>query len=203
MIIELTNFVKRQWKKDFSGTKLHNINENVILDIANDDLNEHIIIDHKSWNFCKYLIIDNSFYQLDINVASIKIDHTIWHYIETDYSSRNPSELAILSRFVRFPKGINYKMPQAKYIGLILYSKEQLEKEYLVNPSQEPFELSDDCNYGIVAIMGLNEKEFEPMLPITHMRNALGKEQGGNGEMLDIEEYNKSVEYWSKYILVK
>lgn len=205
MKIELTNFVKRQWKPDFSGTKMYGIDEKSFLSVCNLT-SFHIIEDHKSWDFCKYVIICNGDkFDLDVKVSSVKIDHTVWPYIETGYSSRTENELAVLSRYVRFPKGCSFELPKANYVGLVLYSREQLYKEYIVSGSEskEPFELSEDCDYGIVAIMGLNEPKLEPMLPITHMRNSLGKEQGGNGEPLDIDEYNKSVEYWSKYILVK
>ena len=42
-----------------------------------------------------------------------------------------------------------------------------------------------------------------PMNPITMMRNALGKEEGGSGVPLDREKYLKSVEFWRKHALVK
>lgn len=41
------------------------------------------------------------------------------------------------------------------------------------------------------------------MQPITMMRNALGKEEGGSGVPLNRELYLKSVEFWKKYVLVK
>ena len=34
------------------------------------------------------------------------------------------------------------------------------------------------------------------MQPITMMRNALGREEGGSGVPLEREKYNASVEYW-------
>lgn len=42
-----------------------------------------------------------------------------------------------------------------------------------------------------------------PMKPITMMRNALGKEEGGSGVPIDREEYLKSVEYWKKHAIVQ
>lgn len=41
------------------------------------------------------------------------------------------------------------------------------------------------------------------MDPITMMRNALGKEEGGSGVKLDREAYKQSVEFWSKHALIK
>jgi hypothetical protein len=37
------------------------------------------------------------------------------------------------------------------------------------------------------------------MEPITMMRNALGKEQGGSGVPLDAALYRRSAEFWSKH----
>ena len=41
------------------------------------------------------------------------------------------------------------------------------------------------------------------MDPITMMRNALGKEEGGSGVALNRVEYQKSVEFWSTHALIK
>lgn len=40
------------------------------------------------------------------------------------------------------------------------------------------------------------------MNPITQMRNALGKDQGGSGVELNREEYMKSVEFWKEHAAV-
>ena len=41
------------------------------------------------------------------------------------------------------------------------------------------------------------------MDPITMMRNALGKEEGGSGVKLEKEKYMQSVKYWEKHAIVK
>jgi hypothetical protein len=41
------------------------------------------------------------------------------------------------------------------------------------------------------------------MNPITMMRNALGKEEGGSGVPLNKKDYLEAVEFWSKNALVK
>jgi hypothetical protein len=41
------------------------------------------------------------------------------------------------------------------------------------------------------------------MQPITMMRNALGKEEGGSGVGLDRDKYKESVAFWSKYAPIK
>ncbi len=42
-----------------------------------------------------------------------------------------------------------------------------------------------------------------PMQPITMMRNALGKDQGGSGVPLDANKYRDSVAFWSKHVAIK
>jgi hypothetical protein len=51
----------------------------------------------------------------------------IYPYIRTDYAQRTPSELAILTRFAQLPPGLKAKK---HYVVLVLYSREQLEKEF-------------------------------------------------------------------------
>ena len=52
-------------------------------------------------------------------------------------------------------------------------------------------------DYGIIWIKPQN-CDFEcPMDPITAMRNALGRDQGGSGVPLDPEAYRQSVEFWT------
>jgi hypothetical protein len=41
------------------------------------------------------------------------------------------------------------------------------------------------------------------MSPITILRNALGKEEGGSGVTLDREKYNQSVAYWKEHANIK
>lgn len=230
MKIELTDFVKRQWKPDFSGTKMASIDQGAFISDINNipsyfkfdgrdiETEEFSVEVHPEWDFCKYLFIriDSNARFEEIRVASVKINHTLLPYIRTSYSSRTPDELPILTRFLQIPKEANYRLPYASYIGCVLYSREQLLKEYEAETKKElakdnivfdeqikKFELSEDCEYGIVAIMGLHEPQMEPMLPITHMRNALAESEGGNGQKLNKAEYLRSVKYWSEYILIK
>ncbi len=48
----------------------------------------------------------------------------------------------------------------------------------------------------------LNDFEL-PMQPITMMRNALGKAEGGSGVPLDREKYMTSVAFWTKHVAIK
>ena len=41
------------------------------------------------------------------------------------------------------------------------------------------------------------------MNPITMMRNALGREEGGSGVPVDRGEYGRAVEFWERYALIR
>jgi hypothetical protein len=60
-----------------------------------------------------------------------------------------------------------------------------------------------DADWGVVAILGQNSHEEEPMQPSTILRNALGIDEGGSGVPLDREAYLKSVDFWEKNATVK
>lgn len=159
---------------------------------------------------------------LNIKRGVIKIDYTIYPYIQSGYSSRTDKELPVLSRWVSFPVG-SYVKPTAEWIGLVLYTRQQLLDEHnTMFPPEDykvsntpwtdngiavmrppDFELTEEAEFGIVAIMGLGQPEMDPMPPITHLRNALGKTEGGNGVPINREEYEKSVKFWSEHILIK
>lgn len=198
--IEYDPFVNRQFSPGFSGTKVDLEIKDELLEVINDT---YINGDSKQllnseWEFCKYLVIKNDF---DVKCAVREITLDIYPYIRTDYVQRTPEELAVLSRFAQLPPG--FKSQRANYIVLVLYSKRQLEKEFKPKEEGQEFYFDDSIEWGIVSIMGTMEPKPDPLVPITIMRNALGIEEGGNGETLNRESYNQSVEFWSKYILVK
>jgi len=195
--IEYDPFVNRQFSPGFSGTKVDLEIKDQLLEAINDSY-QYCELLNSDWNFCKYLVIENSF---DVKCAVREITLDIYPYIRTDYVQRTPDELAVLSRFAQLPPG--FKSQKANYIVLVLYSKRQLEKEFKPKEEGQEFYFDDSVEWGIVSIMGTMEPKPDPLVPITIMRNALGIEEGGNGETLNRDSYNESVEFWSKYILVK
>eukprot|EP00831_Metopus_contortus_P073538 TRINITY_DN67090_c0_g1_i1.p2 TRINITY_DN67090_c0_g1~~TRINITY_DN67090_c0_g1_i1.p2 ORF type:complete len:103 (+),score=27.79 TRINITY_DN67090_c0_g1_i1:166-474(+) len=88
----------------------------------------------------------------------------------------------------------------AKYLDVILYSREQirLENEALGSPT-----VDEEYDYGIVSVKPQDVDYEIPMQPITVMRNALGKEQGGSGIPINFSEYMKSVNFWKDHVTVK
>ena len=119
--------------------------------------------------------------------------------LKTTYEARTEKELPVLKRF--FAKE-DVELKPAKYLDLILYSKEQVQIEDKVMGYNDPNEHLD-YDFGIISVKPTDVPYETPMDPITMMRNALGKEHGGSGVALDREKYLESVKYWSNNALVK
>lgn len=207
--IEYTPFVMRHFDKNFVGTNLSKFNQDDLLSFINDAYEDLFAIDFDEtaielqdtiFPFCKYLVIplDDEF---DIPCSVKKIEQSDYYFMRCDYSSRTPDELEVLSRWLEIPK--MFPRPKSKYLVVILYSNQQLKDEFKPSETQPEYYLSDDVEYGIVSLMGTVEPTADPLVPITIMRNALGKEEGGNGVPIDHEVYKKSVEFWKNHIMIK
>ena len=73
--------------------------------------------------FCKHIIIDN-FTSTKSAISQITPENQ--HLLMSDYESRTEKELAVLVRW--FPKD-KFELKIAKYLDIILYSKEQIQLE--------------------------------------------------------------------------
>ncbi|GLD99728.1 hypothetical protein PINS_up008456 [Pythium insidiosum] len=146
--------------------------------------------------FCKHLFVENF---TDTRVPVVPITQSNSRLLQSDYESRVPHELPVLVRW--FPShSVTPKV--AKYLDIILYSREQIRKENAA-VGQEDDEAHKDAPWGIISIKAQDVDHELPMNPITLMRNALGKEEGGSGVPLDRDAYLKSVEYWRNHAIVK
>ncbi len=186
----IDTFGKRHFDPKFGGTKILNMDSE---EFENRLSNEETSLIDSSMEFCKYIIIPN-FTKAKSGSHEITVEN--YQYLRTGYSARRNGELPVLSRWFEFP----IEMPPAKYLQLVLYSKDQIVKESKSRNEEIDSDLTD---WNIVAILGQNSGIVEPMVPITMMRNALGMEEGGNGEKLNKEEYQKSIDFWSKMATVK
>ncbi len=139
--IKITNFGKRHFEKNASGTK--------ITDKTPEEFEAHIngilsdyepdatgpqsyklkIIDGYA-PFCKLIVIENKFtwnaYFTNAKIGSMPIDISNYQYLRHGYSARVERELPVLSRWFELP----IAAPLAEYLIIILYSKEQLKKEH-------------------------------------------------------------------------
>ena len=154
--------------------------------------------------FCKHIFIEN--FITGFKPRYLPINETTEKLIKTCYDSRQANELPVLTRYIPI-ESIDYaKIPDAKYIDIILYSKEQIVNEKIaMKESKEEIEKvkAIDFDYGVIGIKPQDVDYELPMLPITMMRNAVGIDQGGSGVKLENEKYMESVRFWEKNIIIQ
>ena len=116
--------------------------------------------------------------------------------IESDYNARTEAELPVLERWIPLEA---VTLTKAKYLDIILYSREQIQKENAAMGQQT----DETAAWGIVSVKPQDVAIELPMTPMTMMRNALGKEEGGSGVPLDRAKYMASAAYWKANVAVK
>lgn len=122
--------------------------------------------------------------------------------MECGYEKRRENELAVLARWFDYSKLPEGVIHPAQYLDIILYSKAQIIEENNATGVHNENENSE-YDYGIISVKAQNVTYELPMQPITAMRNALGKDQGGSGVPFDPVKYNASVAFWEKHASVK
>jgi hypothetical protein len=143
--------------------------------------------------FCKHFFIVNDFTDAEVNVLPITSENE--GLLRTKYEARNEKELPVLARF--FPReAVADNLPVAKYLDLILYSRDQINNE---NAAQSQAKNEEVAPWGIVSIKAQDVDYELPMNPITAMRNALGEEEGGSGIPIDRKAYQEAVDYWKDH----
>jgi hypothetical protein len=188
--VKLSEFALRHFEPKFGGTKILNLEPKEFEQRLNWELQAgtqtmvHSIIDGYA-PFCKLLCVRNF---TDARVGSLPITESNYIYIRHGYSKRRDGEFETFSRWLELP----VPAPKANYLMIVLYSKEQMDKEALAEYNkkladggvesiglEEPEPFSSD--WGIVAILGQHGHEEEPMKPETFDRNYMPIEFGGSG----------------------
>lgn len=195
--VALTDFSLRHFKRDGAGTK--------ILDMTPDEFEARLVVAlgqnpkiiEGYAQFCKLLFVENKT-SAKVGSMPITIENSI--YLRSGYTKRRDGELPYLTRSFYLP----FTPPTAKYLCIVLYSREQLEKEHKTELNNKgPFEFDNkDIEWGVVSILAQNENEEQPMTPETCIRNSMDIKYGGSGVSFNEESYLKSVEFWSKNALI-
>ena len=201
-------FAEHPSSKTYKGTVFSDITIAQMEDIVNRHYNDQdsSLIDGYA-PFCKHLFVrnDNITQSAKLNVLPITPDNA--HLLRTEYQARNEKELPVLVRY--FPAELlqteAIELPVATYLDIILYSREQIQKEHAAQggtSSSDSNAQQQDAPWGIVSIKAQDTDSELPMTPMTAMRNALGKEEGGSGVPLNRAEYLAAVEYWQSHATI-
>jgi len=197
-------FCIRQWDANYVGTRLFGTGITVeSLEKACNDRFAEIKgeLSPGYAPFCKHLFLPNMLSdKLKTGVVAITKENV--GLVRSGYESRTPKELAVLQRWIdsKEIKGGYDSLPKAQWLDVILYSREQIRKE---NEATGSPTAQTDAPWGIISVKAQNDPFELPMTPITMMRNALGKEEGGSGVAMNREEYDKAVKYWETHVFIK
>jgi hypothetical protein len=212
MKIKLTEFALRHFNPKFGATKILNYTPEEFEEIVQFSIDskgyglfdsfktEVLPIINGYAPFCKLLPITN-FTDAKSGTIPLTLENIgIYQFIRSGYFTRTEDELPVFSRWVKLP----FNRPNAEFLMLILYSKEQIDKESITKSLENksythiPFE----ADYGIVSINGQSHPYEEPIKPETMIRNALGIKYGGSGVKINKKKYLESVQFWENNISI-
>lgn len=145
--------------------------------------------------FCKHLFVPNF---TTAKLAYLKITPENEDKLRSGYDARTEQELPVLVRW--FPSESAPEPPVSKFLDIILYSREQIRKETSAMGKEDD---GEQAPWGIISVKAQDVDYELPMQPITMMRNALGKEEGGSGVPLGREAYQASVDFWEEHAPLK
>lgn len=195
----LDNFALRQWDDpNYSGTRVAYDKQQFVAKVHELFKQGGCKLVDGYAPFCKHVFVPNF---VGAKLGALDITPANRHLLRSAYTRRRPEELPVLTRW--FPEAEVQPVPEAAHLDLILYSREQLVEEYRAMPSkgqdQDPEQLLPNVPWGIISVKAQNEDYETPMQPITMMRNALGREEGGSGVPLNREAYEASCAYWQTH----
>ena len=189
MLIAMTDFARRNWDPDASGTLIREISPEELVARCNA-LGGPLVDGYAP--FCKHLFVVN---ETATRCGFAPITEQNHASLRSGYRARREGELPVLERWF---EGI--EAPRAEWLDVILYSHAQLVAEAADYPDEQAVA---DCDWGIVSVIGVLTPEEPPMPPITQLRNALGREQGGSGAPIDRAAYARAVEFWQRHAAVR
>lgn len=201
MSIVLDQFAYRHWDDpSYTGARVTNMTKDEFMHRVREHIASQGGFDKCSEPgyapFCRHVFIRNI---TDACADVVEITDAIAPLIKSGYRSRRPTELPVLCRWIE-RKDVPGGVKRADYLDLIFYSRAQLEKEAAaMNEEITPGE----WEWGLISLKAQLVGHETPMQPITAMRNALGVEFGGSSNPINFNEYQKSVDFWEKYISIQ
>ena len=121
----LDDFCARQFDKAKAGLSFLNYDKDAFalkIQEAYDNDNDVTLVDGYA-PFCKHLFVKNF---TDTLPAFIQITPENEMYLKSGYQARRENELAVLERWFDYNKLPEGSVEKAKYLDIILYSKEQI-----------------------------------------------------------------------------
>ena len=189
MRIAMTDFALRNWEPGASGTRIEGLTPEELTRLCNAAGGP--LVDGYA-PFCKHLFLPND---TPTRAGFAPITDANRNALRSGYAARREGELAVLERWFD-----GEHAPRAEWLDVILYSHAQLLAEAADYAEEQPV---PDCDWGIVSIIGTLAPSEPPMPPITQMRNALGRAEGGSGVPIDRDAYARAAAFWDAHAPVR
>lgn len=192
MKIAMTTFALRNWEPGSSGTLIEGISPDELVARCQRAIEAGTPLVDGYAPFCKHLFVDND---TRTRCGFAAITEANRHLLQSGYVCRREGELPVLERWFEGLAG-----PVANHLDVILYSRTQLEREAADFPDEGGV---PDGDWGIVSVIGTLEAAEPPMPPITQLRNALGRDQGGSGVAIDRARYEAAAAFWDRHASIR
>ena len=158
-------FQQYEQSKTYGGT-VFSLSREKFEQIVNERYNTENLQDGYA-PFCKHIFLINDFTGSDGKANTLPVKGNE-HLIRSEYAARNIKEVPVLQRFIPLDAVVGgiEKLPVAKYLDLILYSREQIQKENAsMNKGKTEEEENETAPWGIVSIKAQDEDFELPMNP--------------------------------------
>ena len=192
MHIAITDFALRNWEPGASGTRIEGLSPEALVARCNAAMAGGQALVPGYAPFCTHLFLPND---TPTRCGFAPITAANEARLRSGYRARREGERAVLERWF---EGV--EAPVATWLDVILYSRAELEAEAAEYPEGG---IVPDCDWGIVSIIGTLEPREPPMPPITQIRNALGRAEGGSGRPIDPLRYDEAVAFWERHAAVR
>jgi len=179
-------FVSRQFSQSFKGTVITEDQLNQLETICNETPEEN-------WEngYAPYVKIVRV-YMPEILCPVVRITPENEDMVRSGYELRRKGEIPYLTRWI--PRSERVQGTHSTHVNVILYSR-----EHLVESNDTELTEGDWVIVSVNAELG----ETTPMSPETLLRNHMGPDFGGSGHALEVEAYQKAVDFWQHHVMIR
>lgn len=184
--VGINDFVKRQTKPDFVGTKISTAELENLRKKAEQEINAGK--DKQGYApFVRIVSIRDP--KILCSIAKIIPENK--KFLKTEKTKRREGEEEYEHHFF---EAKNIKGMPSHHVNLILYTREQLEKEKEKNTGSD---------FDLISVNAEMSEKGAPLTPETMRRNIKGPEAGGSGHQHTEQEISHAEGFWDNHALIK
>jgi hypothetical protein len=185
--VGINDFVKRQTKPDFTGTKISEVQ----LESLRKKAEQQAVSNQLKTGYAPFVKIA-VIHDPGIMSPIVKVTPENQGLLKSEVTKRREFEKEYEQRYF---ESKDVKGTPSNHVNVVLYSREQLEREPDGNPS--------GADWDMISINAEPYAQDSPMAPSTLRRNMQGMEAGGSGWQHKQEELTQSESFWKDHAMVK